>query len=229
MKPEGSPELWLLPTLTDDRGKKVTMVSEYIGRVKGGAIGIIQQFDAGDSAAVEPAPERLELRLLGQLQRHIEESGAGGKSSLKPVDVGAPMRFNLSVPLAPSRVLEPNLTVASGGKKATLERVVIAPSQTRVYFSGDVGKHIITRLSTGGGRAPSLGGYGVWQGWWSAGENATAAAFVDPSLADEHGQWELRVEPVAELEETPYADYPTPVPSTDPVGEGPWVFRFTVP
>lgn len=210
-------------TLTDARGNRLAMLGAISTGVIDGSMGILQTFNAGvdtdNEEGIDPRLKSLDLQLRVTISRSPEDPA----TNLTPV--ADPMNFDFTVPLQRSRVIEPRQTVLAHGTKATLERVVISPSETRVYVRG-AGKYIRTELSTNGGRS-SAKGHGSW--WWWMGKKGVAAdSFADPSFMDERGEWELVVRTAKAPEIDPYPGHPTPEPY-DPVEGGPWTFHFTVP
>jgi len=129
--------------------------------------------------------------------------------------------YDFTIPFHPGRVVTVQQTVASNGKPLTLERIVIAPSETRIYLDGlsyfDItamrshmsGNSDIT-LTTGEQTYPHLGPTAI--GDPTDGRNPhkldTYISVLEPLANGKHGTWTLHI------------------PDTM---KGPgWIFRFSV-
>jgi hypothetical protein len=125
--------------------------------------------------------------------------------------VFGPLTFNVTVPFVAGREVNLHQQVQAGGLTATLERVVISPTETRVYVSGiDAGTspYVHATLSGDGWTDEKVDG-GSTSVWRSNG--MTVFSYLG-SFMDRHGAWTHAVQSN---------------PGSPPVG--PWTFHFTAP
>lgn len=129
-----------------------------------------------------------------------------------------PISFDLTVPVTPGREVLPQQQVRGGGVTATLERVVISPTETRLYVSG-LGPNTFGILSTGDGEVRDAASTSWrWHGM-------TVYSFFTNLMA-QHGNWTLAVKPMPALRLPPGV---TPPSGSTPARGGPWTFHFVVP
>jgi hypothetical protein len=125
--------------------------------------------------------------------------------------VFGPLTFNITVPFIAGREVSPHQQVRAAGATLTLERVVVTPTETRVYVSGlnaSQSHYVHATLSGDGWTDEDVdrGSTGVWY------SNGLTEFSYFGSFADKHGAWTLTVQP-------------TPGSAT----AGPWAFHFTAP
>ncbi len=193
-----------------------------------------------DAAAVEGAPAELDLRLAVEVRELVLPTDTPGPSitsagspaepaepmvvELEPLPQGAVVgtfTFDFSVPFVAGRVAEVNQTVEAAGVAVRLERVVVTPSETRVYLRFDppgeveTGWTAIVRLKAPGDVRSRSRFYAV-----ADDAPVHVYGFLAP-LYDRRGEWKLTV---AELVGTELMS-----PYNDVRLTGPWVFRFHVP
>jgi hypothetical protein len=213
------------PVLTDQFGTVLSMRGGYGSGVRGTAGADLVWYDAG---VITQHPTTLRL--------HLSADGIGGVEHAGSPDVTSfqrqgPLVFDFTVPFNAGRVAELHQRQTVGGATVTLERVVVTPSETRVYLSG-VGPDAIATLAVNGWTSdpnqnhdlgPSMG--------WVTDDGLTTMSYED-ALAGEHGQWTLTVA----LSNAVGVAVPTPLvpggaPQTAPWASsgGPWVFHFNVP
>lgn len=77
----------------------------------------------------------LSLRLTPSPPRSLQGSTSDQATPNAP-DESEPASFEVSLPVLPGRVAEPNQTGTLRGQPITLARVVVSPSQMRVYLDG---------------------------------------------------------------------------------------------
>ena len=196
---------------------------------------------AFDAAPVEGAPAELDLRLVMEVKEFVlpsyapeppptpvsppAEPPASMVVEALPAPEGAiigPFTFDFRVPFIPGRVAEVNQTVEDAGMAVRLERVVVTPSETRVYlrFDSPGGAEmrwipIAMLKAPGDEESESYFAY-------SANDDPPVHryGFLAP-LYDQRGEWELTV---TELVGSDLAQ-----PGEQTRLAGPWVFRFRVP
>lgn len=145
----------------------------------------VATFDAG---AIAGEPEQLDLHLNMAVGTLV---GPRGKAQLQ---VNGALAFDFSVPFHRGIVLTPEQSSVVDGQKITLEKVVIAPSQTRVYISGlkDIrDEHPAVELIVPGvdGRIAASNGAPIGNGAW--GFRYLQALF------QKHGVWTIIVRQVS--------------------------------
>ncbi len=129
------------------------------------------------------------------------------KSPIRLVRLGGPVRFDLSVPFISGRVVDLHEVQTAGGRTVALERVVVTPTETRLYMSG-AGPDVVGALSVDGWQSdPSS----VMQTSWAVGDGLTAVSYL-AALSDKHGEWTFVARPASSSTST-----------------GSWTFRFVLP
>lgn len=174
--------------------------------------------DNFDASSIQGNPRDLSLQLSIPLLRALSLGGQAVPT------VSVPFTFRFTVPYLPGRVATPNETVTEGGESVTLERVVVAPSETRLYLRGLSGTGILPQLTVGrwdSEKVPAVGwlagqAIGISGGVWESDDGLIVCDFPSP-LVDEQGEWTLIVK--------------VGLPTIDgrQARGGPWVFHFTVP
>jgi hypothetical protein len=216
-----------LPTLTDAHGHTFTARPTSWGAgVEDGLGAYLLRYDM---AGVPGNPTELRLRLEATAIEAIEAIGPQTPSSMdghacQPHDdeagdpcvtlVHGSFTFDFTVPVEPSRIAELHQVVATGGTTITLERVVVAPTGTRVALRG-VGPDALVELAVEDARY-ILRAEGAKSVQWTA---ASQWDYTSPAvLTEKYGTWTLVV---------------TPGPPRNPTGSsiqgGPWTFHFVVP
>lgn len=149
---------------------------------------------------------------------------ASGNPGTSPPVTGSSFSFHFTVPFRGGRVATPNQTVTAGGTPVTLERVVISPTEARMYLQGLGGTGVYPDLTVGGwdsakvslpGWQPTEAGWINWDVWMMP--DGTTVADFPAALMDKHGEWTLSIKAG-----------PATADGRQVTG-GPWVFHFVVP
>jgi len=201
-----------------------------------------------DTTAVEGVPAELELRLVVEVEKvtpppdaaspfltsarpPAEPPASAVVVELQPLptpDEGAivgPFTFDFSVPFNPGHTVEVQQAAEAAGVTVRLDRVVVTPSETKVFLcfeppdGEDTVWTLIAALDVGDGQR--LFG-GVVNPTGKVGQENCHCVIYPYALADRSGEWTLTV---TELVGTDLAKQP----SEDIRLAGPWVFRFRVP
>lgn len=212
------------PKLTAKEG--ITFHPRIFGVSQAGKI-LFTSFDVLSAIAGNP----------GQLHLHLEVDGwkplpdpsvmsPPGQPTPKPAAVPSqPITVDFSVPFHPGRVVNLHQAVTVNGKTLILERVVVTPSETRLYLRGvGYGLWLTTNplLSVGGWNSDQLKAPGndwsdgifIWPTDDQEPTQAMMAVNFDTSLFDKHGTWTLTINKISASGQS--------VP-------GPWTFDFVVP
>lgn len=232
-------------TLTDEQGRTFSEIagagvlgaSDLLGvNLPPGEAAYLSAFDA---SPVEGAPAALRLRLAMYLVRWVtvEQDGA---TALPPASddsqtiapaltvreevVGGPFTFDFSVPFIPGRSVEVHQTVEENGVAMRLEKVVVAPSETRaiICFAPPPGADhwtLLAELTAGEGHRASASFVNPLDG---AGEELCQRVSFPEPLHNRAGLWTLEI---TELLGTDL----TQIPTRDVRLSGPWTFSFSVP
>lgn len=205
------------PRLTDGRGGDL---QEHGGRARYGedATGVVRSYSTGE---IGGRPRELELMLTADSISYFDEPGGAKRTvrAMRQVRLDEPLRFAFTVPMHPGRVAELHQTVETGGTKATLERAVVTPTETRVYVRGagllDASRVTLSVDGWSSTEAPGWNGVS-----WYTSDGVSYLGYSVP-LYDKRGEWTLtiRAAPPAYSQGTGIA----------PVEGGPWTFRFVVP
>ncbi|MDQ2743142.1 MAG: hypothetical protein M3Z66_12730, partial [Chloroflexota bacterium] len=137
---------------------------------------------------------------------------------MQEIRVYGPISFDLTIPYERDREARPNQQVTAGGVTAVLQRVVISPTEMRIYVGG-LEPNTFGILSTDGWDAS-----GTESTDWRSGDTSVYS-FLAP-LMDKHGQWTLVIKPGPVLHLPAGLAAP---PGSTPAKGGPWTFHFTVP
>lgn len=202
---------YLQSTLADASG---TILQPLGGDVAQGG-SVLDSFDAS-SIAGKPRDVRLQLTIP-----LFQALGRAGQTV--PV-ASAPFIFSFAVPLLPARVATPAESVTAGGETITLERVVVSPTETRLYLRGLGGTGILPHLSVDAwdsGKVPLVGwapgqATEISGGVWQTKGGLVVCDFLSP-LSDKQGEWTFVVRAG-----------PATLDGRQVLG-GPWLFHFTVP
>ncbi len=175
-----------------------------------------------DAETILGSPKALHLRLTvgGNVQSEPSDPSKRGPLLTQPISV------DFSVPFHPGRVANLHEAVRVRGKTLILERVVVTPSETRVYLRGagyPLGLYGNPTLAVGDWSSSQLSSVQqpypdpsimIWptDDHWPT--SAMLAVNFTTSLMDQHGEWTLTVPQLGD-----------PGPST----QGPWIFHFQVP
>ncbi len=231
-------------SLTDEQGR---VFSEIAGAGVSGASDLLgvqlrpgegAYVSAFDASIVEGTPVTLSLHLTMHLVRLVqaEQPAAtlpeptGSTVTIAPAltmreeIVGGPFVFDFSVPFIPGRIIAAHQTAEASGVTMRLEKVTIAPSETRAIlcFAPPDGADNWTLLATvnaGDGQEVPVSFVSPLEG--GSYEHCQRASFPQP-LHDKSGSWKLTV---TELIGTDL----TQIPTRDIRLAGPWVFHFSVP
>jgi hypothetical protein len=202
------------PILTDARGRELPGASGEAPAEAPGLAAYMLSYDAtGLEAAGGRVPVRLRIGKLTALEiRRAREP--------REVVIQGPLVFDLVIPVTRGRVSEPRRSVEAGGRTATLERAVSAPTGIRVWLRG-AGPDAEVTLRVGGEEyrlAPPEG-----QATPSRWAPNSRWEYVTGALrGEERGPWTLLVRPRVEAPEGAG-------PSTFGHPGGPWEFRLAVP
>lgn len=203
------------PILTDDQGRELR---GGLGGEQGGVVdGTAAYLLTYDGSGIPIGRKQIDVRLtIGKLTAYE----ALGANRYRDVTVDGPFTFDLTIPVEPGRVASLNLVAESGGVPVTLERVVTAPTGTRVSLRG-AGPDAVVQLTAGsqtyrlhppdGQAAPAS--WAVDSRW----DYVTGA-----SLVDWHGESTLTVQP------GPSAAFAAGRGAGQP-GAGSWTFRLVLP
>ena len=207
-----------IPALTaiDARRTRLTPLNSgdtaELGRIVGATDGDVLEFDTD---AVRGA-KTLRLRLTAPSLYGNElvagrapatpscetDSAVGTEpydKSIRGVTVPGPFAFNITVPLSPKvRTLAPHLTGTSRyGTTITLERLVVTPTETRLYMRGPAraDKFFMPMLDAGGTRDYPATLSPVGHRLWVARFFAFPGSALDHGvrLFDDHGEWTVKV------------------------------------
>lgn len=140
-------------------------------------------------------------------------------------DKRIPFAFDTAVKMIPARVAEINQTVTQNGVPVTLERMLVTPTETRVFvkFYDANGATIhewfsqsVTLTVNGWDSHQEANvGYGLWK-------SPTGQTYPLPfALYDKHGEWMLTIPALEVQSMTNEAEILRTV-------QGPWMFRFRV-
>lgn len=207
------------PVLTDKRGKEFSggMGGEQGGVQDGAASYLLDYEGTGIGSPGTDFPKELSAQLrIGMLSAY--ESLGGDK--YQEVIAPGPFLFDLTIPVEPGRVADLHQTVEASGHKVTLERVVTAPTGTRISLRG-AGPNADVRLVVDGVTYT----FGQPDGQaipfrWTA--DSVWEYVSGTSLQDKGEEWELTVRPGLPP--------PTDVdPAATKLDIGSWTFRFTMP
>ncbi len=233
-------------SLTDEQGRVfpeiagagVSGASDLLGvQLRPGEGAYVSAFDA---SLVEGTPLALSLRLTMHLVRLVPaEQPAPATTLPEPTGstvtiapaltmqeeiVGGPFVFDFNVPFTPGQSIAAHQTAEASGVTMRLEKVTIAPSETRAilcFAPPDGADHwtLLATLSTGDGQEIPVSFVSPLEG--DGYEHCQRASFPQP-LHDKSGSWTLTV---TELIGTDL----TQIPTRDIRLAGPWVFHFYVP
>jgi hypothetical protein len=119
------------PTLTDTGGRALPLKGGVAPAASERFAQELAWFDAG---AITEQPAELALRLTIPELRAVEQ--VDPQSPARQFTVPGPFTFEFTVPFVPARVAEVNQTVVANGTAMTLERVVVTPSEARLFLRG---------------------------------------------------------------------------------------------
>lgn len=88
-----------------------------------------------DASSITGSPRTIALQLSAVTMQGGGELTITPRKGTSPKTLGTVV-FNFSVPFHPGKVLTPNLHVMSSGKTATVEKVIVSPSATRMTIQG---------------------------------------------------------------------------------------------
>lgn len=226
--------------LTDERGTLFPGGVETGSGVEAGTAGYVASFDA---SALRDAPSALKLHLVTNLTAlYLPDAPAptpvrsrdGSTTSVQAMPVrtevvAGPFNFSFSVPFIPGRVAEVQQTVEASGVAVTLERLVVTPSETRVFLRYDApnGESELEWLSivaleiNGQARGTDTiqGPRQLEDGRWIYRLHA--------ALYDEQREWTVKVNELVGMDPLPM------IKPGESIGQkrlgGPWVFNIEVP
>lgn len=200
-----------IPSLSDANGQEFPAGPFAWGTgVDEGKVGGVLVYDA---SGIQALHGDLRLRLAMTGVSGFERANPSDSASARPFAISGPVIFDLTVPVVPGRSADLQEIVEASGVKATLERIIVSDTETRVFLRG-VGPEADVELTVGGSTYHLIHEGAVQvppssQNSW--------AYITDASLIDQHGPWTLTVKPGSASR------------IASPIAGGPWVFRFTVP
>ncbi len=165
-----------------------------------------------DTSRITGAPPSLQLHLSARGLGGMEDAGS---PTVRPYQVLGQLDFDFIVAFHPGHIATPHETVTVGGQSMTLERIVVTPSQVRVYLrmDGEDASWLYGTLTIGDWNStPGQGNHGP-QGVGSTSDGLTVLTY-DDSIYDQHGAGTLVVA-YASNAQAPHG--------------GPWTFHFTMP
>lgn len=203
-----SPDGLMDMELTSPDGKALAPLAGQGWGIDRGEGALVAAFDATGLSITNAAPLRLRLRADG-----VSYTDPDGVTRVTRGNIA----FDLSVAPQRSRVLAPGRTTEVAGTSVTLERVVISPTETRIYLRGIQGE-IATGLTVPGRRTipHSSCSYGSVVG--------DVVCSYREGLDEAIGEWRLVVGRPNHTAR--YADPDSPGSS---LPQGPWEFSFTLP
>jgi hypothetical protein len=199
-------QIYVNPTLTDSANRQYVWLPVGGGGGGGGGAApdeIVQFRNSGlanfDASVLENVPETLDLNLKIEV--------AYANAELRQQDpygmlFAGDTLFSFALPLAPGRVMETPQTSSAAGIEMTVQKVVVAPSMTRVelcYPAPDVGEQMWTPFGT-----LEIGGEVMFEamGFNVAGlgglplnpDDECRALIIPEALQDIEGEWRLTIE-----------------------------------
>jgi hypothetical protein len=165
-----------------------------------------------DTSQITSMPPSLQLHLSARGLGGMEDAGS---STVRPYEVLGQLDFDFTVAFHPGHIVTPHETVTAGGQSMTLERIIITPSQARVYLrlDGEDVDWLYGTLTIGDWNStPGQGDHGP-QSVGSAPDGLTVLNY-DDAIYDKHGAGILVVA-YANNAQAPHG--------------GPWTFHFTMP
>jgi len=165
-----------------------------------------------DTSQITGTPSSLQLHLTARGLGGMEDAGS---PTVHPYQVLGQLDFDFMVAFHPGHITAPHETVSVGGQSMTLERIVVTPSQVRVYLrlDGEDASWLYGTLTIGDWNStPGQGNHGP-QGVGSTADGLTVLTY-DDSIYDKHGVGTLVVA-YANNAQAPHG--------------GPWTFHFTLP
>lgn len=207
------------PVLTDKSGKEFSggMGGEQ-GGVQDGAVSYLLDYEGtGIGSPGTDFPKEITAQLrIGMLWGYESL----GDDKYRDIFARGPFLFDLTIPVEPGQVADLHQTVEAGGHKVTLERVVTAPTGTRISLRG-AGPNADLRLVVDGVtyRFQQPDGQAIPFRWTA---DSLWEYVSGTSLQDKQGEWELIVGPGVPV--------PSDIdPSPTRLEGGPWTFKFAVP
>lgn len=197
-----------LSTLTTQQGVSLRLMQGVGTSAIGSITGNVFSFDA---SSIQNDPKNLQLRLAIPYGRQPVASA---------FKINGALTFNFSVPFHPGKVISVHQSVVADGKTIMLERVVITPSETRLYVRGFSSQDemnnysIAASLSVDGKIYTGGGGYRASDIW---------TMDFDVPLFDKHGEWAVEIRKEINLKD-PHTGIYGPVPVNGAV----WTFHFNV-
>jgi len=147
--------------------------------------------------------------------------------------IEGPWQFAFTMPVLSGRVAEVNQTVTAGGVPVTIERVVVSPSEARVYFRFPTTGTIrpenwtpVTHLLVGDWS--SRMGEGIPNGSGALNNGTYSYSFL-AGLHDRQGTWTLTIDELIGFEVLDSTSYDPTQPPPQTRIAGPWAFTFVVP
>lgn len=191
--------------------KLVSAQGDVLRPIGGQSWGVVDQeqaiVESFDAAGLDTAVEQLNLRLQAQGVRSWDGEGNVGT-------VRGELNFDLVIPVHRSQVLNPQQVVEADGVAVTLERVVVSPTETRVYLRGLEGQ-IEAELMVPGQQAA------VVHNSCTAFDDGLTTCSYREGLGKAAGDWNLLVK-------KPEGLFVIEGGEARMLADGPWEFHFSV-
>jgi hypothetical protein len=213
----------LRPTITDAQGRVLPMESGVLPGLYPQDVGQLTSFDA---AALVGQSGEVALRLTLPELRVVEQIDP--QAPARQFTVLGPFAFDFVVPFQAGRVATPRQTITANGSALTLERVVVTPSETRLYLSGPMLAQWAARggvpsdgpkvfLHAPGVKVLGLGSHRMGEpGWLEQPQGDEVVVHYPVALVEQREDWTVEVRP--RLPDDPLAP-----------GGSPWTFQFSMP
>lgn len=187
------------PILTDTRGAELQFLDGAGGRPMGNNNGWYVAFSAGESthrmdiwnlrltfldiSAVELITSTTPASVPGETYA----PGSGESDEAREVIVQGPLMFDIAVPVTPDvRISDLHRVVQVGATSVVVERIVVTPTEARVYLRGLGLESVAATLDIDGQRVVAAAA-------WSPTTDFMAYSFVHP-LYDYRGAWTIIIE-----------------------------------
>lgn len=199
--------VYLNPTLTDDAGNQYVWLPVGGGGGGGGgssnsdelvpfSTGLTANFDA---SLLTDVPEELNLHLL------VEVAYTTADDPMGMIFLGA-TTFDFTLPLNPGRVMDTPQTAEADSMDMTLQKVVVAPSLTRIELCYETTPENANWVPFG---RLEIGGEVVTEGQFATAgiggqpiesDDPCRAIIIPDALQDREGEWQLTIEGLVSTE-----------------------------
>lgn len=200
-------------TLTNMQGINFPQMPNALGAGGGELL-----FDSSDIAG-RPTTLQLHLSIASITKQKTE----GGVELIQ-----GPFNFDFNVPsdVSKVRIARLNIIDANSSVPVTLKKVVVTPSETRLYLQGNINVGIDYELKVGNIliNNDSSNQHQLGTRIITSSPDGLTVVSLDSPLFNEGGEWSLTVRPHKYGDTKNIAGIPP-----TPISGGPWVFRFEVP